>query len=111
MTTPKSRGQDNTGTTADARQASEPPTGKPTVSRDDHGANVGQREADAESDGGKQTIGAGSRDSNVGQRAGESGEQDKPSGKQTIESSREAASLGQRPTRDDGANDDKGELK
>ncbi|NVB83653.1 MAG: hypothetical protein HOV81_35090 [Kofleriaceae bacterium] len=32
-------------------------------------------------------------------------------GKQTIESSRREASLGQRPTRDDGDNDNEGELK
>lgn len=33
------------------------------------------------------------------------------SGKQTIESSEREAHLGQRPTRDDGDNDDLGELK
>jgi hypothetical protein len=114
------------GTTADARQATESPTGtrekrgareadaesdgggKETIGSSNRDSNVGQRERDAESDTGKPTVSPSSRDSNVGQRTADESE---PGGKQTIASSEKEASLGQRPTLDAGANDDLGELK
>ena len=55
---------------------------KPTVSNDNHDANVGQRGGKQERTGGKSTIGPENHESNVGERV----------------------------TRDDGDNDDRGEL-
>jgi hypothetical protein len=91
---------------------------KPTVGNDNHEQNVGQRgtQRGTPSEGkDKPTISNDNHDENVGQRgevvrsAGNKVHGDKLEG--MIPSGSEAERANGRPTRDDGDNDDEGELK
>jgi hypothetical protein len=80
-------------------------SGKPTISNDNHDENVGQRQdktSDKVGDKGSEARGDAVRS------AGNKVHGDKLEG--LIGSSSEAERMNQRPTRDDGDNDDLGEL-